>query len=879
MGEVYRARDTKLGRDVALKILPREFAADRERVARFRREAHLLAALNHPHIATIHGLEDTAGELALVMELVEGATLAERLSAAADALDTDEALRIARQIALALEAAHESGIIHRDLKPANIKVRDDGVVKVLDFGLAKDVVAGASDTANSPTVTSSALTGMGALLGTAAYMSPEQARGKPVDKRADIWAFGVILYEMLARRRLFAGESATDVIAQVLTAEPDMAALPAAVPAAIRTLLKRCLTRDRANRLRDIGDARIAIDEGLAPPKPDAAPGIAPAERPRWAQPWPIATAGLVGAALGVIATLGLRPAPIDGPAGVPTRTSITLPASQHLSAAISTTLGLSPDGRRLVYKARAIAGGRIQLFLREMRLGGESRPLAGTETAESFALSPDGESIAFGTAGATAVMRMPLSGGAPTKICGCAARSGMYWSPDGFIYFSTWEGTKLALRRVAAFGGNPVSVTVSPAFAEKQLSHPAPLPGGRLLVAVSDPHRSGYVLEPTLASYEIDTGIVKPLEIRGTSPWYLPTGHLLFVRDSTLLALPFDPDTLTAHGEPVPLVEHITVSSTLAQADYAVANDAGTIVYGAPAFSLTRVVKVQGDGAPQPVLAPQGYQDLDLSTDGRHLAVTVDPRGIADHFDWGIPYQGVIYTSDLVLGDMTRRAAGNVRRPVFFPNSTRIAYSTGSAGKWTVQFGDATFESILTLTDRTPPRMSSFSRDGTRLAYELNGNLHVVALDGDRTPKSYLSSRYQQLSPAFSPDGRWIAHDLNDGRGGQRDVWVRPYPGPEPGVRISTEGGREPRWSADGRRLFFLSADRLMAVDVVPGATFRASPPRPVASQLEGVHAFAVAPDGTFFAIVGDVPGPTPAHAITVVTNWFDEVRQVQAR
>ena len=878
MGEVYRARDTKLGRDVALKVLPDEFTHDPDRLARFEREAHVLAALNHPHIAVIHGLEDAGETRALVMELVPGATLSERMSAAG-ALDLAEALPIARQIALALEAAHERGIVHRDLKPANIKVRDDGVVKVLDFGLAKEVTAKpARDIANSPTMTTPAQTARGELLGTAAYMSPEQARGKQVDKRTDIWAFGVVLHEMLSGRRLFRGESATDVIAQVLTRDPDSSALPNDVPASIRTLLRRCLTRDPNNRLRDIGEARVAIDEYIAHPDQPPVTTAVEAVRPSLLKrALPVAGAALGGVVAGIGIGIALRPVPVANSAPVTLRTSISLPAAQTLTPTNTGTFALSPDGRLLAYKA---AVGRInRLYVRDMQLGGEPREIPDTEAAESFTFSPQGDALAF-SAKAT-VRKVLLAGGTAMQLCTCTVQTNMYWAPDGFIYFAGYSEKKWSLRRMPAAGGGPKGLQMPADFGDKQLTHPSPLPGGRrLLVVVSEPG-GGEAMSPSVAAYDLETFAVTPLIPSGTMPVYLPTGYLMFAKESVLYAAAFDAATLKLTGQPAPVVEHVGVWKWFGQADYAVAHDAGTMVYGAVPFTRSRVVRFKADLAPEPVIPDaRGFLDLNLSADGRHLAVTIDPRGIPNMT--GFPHKADLFTRELALGDLTRRATGEIVSPFLFPDGQRLAFGGGAGREWSINLGSTggtTFEPIVTLKDQNyPPQPYSVTPDGKLLAYHHNGNLYVVPLEGDRTPREFLKSRYSQTQPAFSPDGRWIAYTLSDGRGGADDIWVRPYPGPEPAVRISTQGGSWPRWSGDGKRIFFVSGNGMvMATDVVAGKTFQASAPRQVTARVEGIRAFTVSPDGEiFYAIVNEFAGPPPKRDITVVTGWFDEVRRL---
>ena len=509
------------------------------------------------------------------------------------------------------------------------------------------------------------------------------------------------------------------------------------------------------------------------------------------------------------------------------------------------------------------------------MHLGGEGRAIPDTDATESFTFSPDGNSLAFSAR--KAVRKVPLSGGTPIQLCTCTVQTGMFWAPDGFVYFAGYGDGKWSLRRMPATGGGPALVPMPADLGARQLTHPAPLPGGkRLLVVVSDPG-GGAVVSPGIAAYDLETTTLTPLVDRGTSPWYLPTGHLLFARNSVLYAVAFDAATLTISGQPSPLIEHVTMSGRYNVADYAVANDTGTAVYSQASFARARVVKFQSETAPESVLDRQGFLDLDLSSDGRHLAVTVDPRGIPNLT--GHPYKADLYTRELALGDFTQRATGEVRAPVFLPGSTRVAVGAGSAREWAIDLVGSTREAVFAMEDQPYPlQPASFSPDGKRLAYDHNGNLYVLPLEGERTPEEFLQSRYSQSHPVFSPDGKWIAYELSDGRGGPGDIHVRPYPAREPAIRVSTEGGVRPRWSPDGKRIHFLDpAGRIMAADVVPGKAFQTSAPRVFVPRMDGIRAFALAADGrTFYAIVSEVPGPPPKRDITVVTTWFEEIRRV---
>jgi len=565
MGEVYRARDSRLNRDVALKVLPDGFAGDPDRLARFRREAQVLASLNHQNIAAIHGLEedsrDGGSRTALVLELVDGPTLADRL--ALGALPIDEALRIAAQVANALEAAHERGVVHRDLKPANIKIRDDGTVKVLDFGLAKafegDVSSQAGSATLSPTLTSPAMTRVGLILGTAAYMAPEQARGKAVDKRADIWAFGVVLFELLAGRRLFAGDDVSDTLAFVLTKEPDWAALPAATPASLRRLLRRCLEKDRTRRLADIADARLDVDEALQDLSGGSSASLAapsaPVE-PRWRRVAPWAVAGTALAALA--ATLGVWAPWRDTPALAPVRVQVELGTNAVLST-LTPSLAMSVDGATLTFVARptGIFSRQNLLFVRRLdRL--DAQVLAGTEAAAAPFFSPDGEWIAFFADGS--LKKIPAIGGAIVSICSVASPRGGWWGADNTIVFASSEGVS----RVSAEGGQVDRLTVVQKGGPVP-SSPQILPNGRgvlYMEAVSSVDSSNSAVAVVKPLPSGDPKVV--LRGGGMMPRYVETGHLAIVRGGTMFAMPFDLKALETRGSPVPVADNITTITTV---------------------------------------------------------------------------------------------------------------------------------------------------------------------------------------------------------------------------------------------------------------------------------------------------------------------------
>ena len=626
MGQVYQATDTNLDRQVAIKVLPEAFAGDADRLARFEREAKVLASLNHPNIGAIYGLEKSGDIRALVLELVEGPTLADRIGQGP--IPVDDALPIAKQIAEALEAAHEAGVIHRDLKPANIKVKADGTVKVLDFGLAKALdTSPDADPSQSPTLTAAA-TQMGVIMGTAAYMSPEQARGKPVDKRADIWAFGVVLFEMLTGQRAFEGEDVSLTLASVMKSDVDATRLPYDLPANVRTVLRRCLEKDPSQRVRDIGDVRLAMEGAFmsAGRRPSTDANARSVQV--WQRPVPLVLAGLALLAIGGVAMWGLmRPAP--APAGTVTRFPFILPEGDVIDFVDG--MALSPDGRTLVYAGTR--DGAQQLFVRT-RDQMTVRPLPGTEGAVSPFFSPDGAWVGFFTS--TTLMRVVLVGGPPVTLCAVGPRRGATWGPDDTIVFAS--GDAPGLMQVSAAGGEPRPLT-EPAEGATH-AWPAFVPGSEaVLYTIRQP---GGFDAFEVAVVSLDTGAQQSL-VRGTDGAVTASGHLVFGREASLWAVPFDPDWLTVSGEPAPMVEgvHVNVGGW---AQYALASD-GTLVYlpatgGQTPLGLFWVDRVSGEETP--VAVPP--QALRLSA---HLARWDasgghQPRPAAGHLglgpDWGDP-------------------------------------------------------------------------------------------------------------------------------------------------------------------------------------------------------------------------------------------------
>ncbi len=866
MGEVYRARDTKLGRDVALKVLPEAFARDAERMARFQREAKVLASLNQPNIASIYGLEDSGATHALVMELVEGSTLADRIRSSP--IPTDEALRIAKQITEALEYAHERGIVHRDLKPANVKVTSDDAVKVLDFGLAKAIEGDPSsvDISTSPTMSRMA-TMQGVLLGTAAYMSPEQAKAKPVDRRADIWAFGCVLYEMLTGKMAFHGETVTDTLAAVIKEEPDWSLLPVSTPARVRVLLRRCLQKDPKQRLRDIGDARIALEEQiLGAPIEATSQGepVGAAERPlifRRAAILRLCIAGLIVAVLAGLAGWILKPEPGATPRPV-SRTVITLPSGEELLALDYPTIAISRDGTQIAYGA-SHAGTR-QLYLRALD-SLVTKPIPDTENGLSPFFSPDGHWLGF--FGGARLRKVDLNGGVAINIAAGTIEYGASWGGQGTIFFAPNIG---AIEQVSENGGTVTPVTrLVIEKGETQHGWPCVLPGGKGVLFVTGPDPERIALQPLPSGERVNLGLT------GTSPQYA-SGHLVYVQDGALKAVGFDLRTLHITGTPVPLVQGVLQLSSGA-AQYSL-SDTGTLVYvpGSLQGSSKRIVWVSRNGTEQDVPAPpNSYTYPRLSPDGRRLAVTIrDPSAQTWVYDF----------SQATLTRLTFNGTEN-EVAVWTPDGKRVAHISNKDGPvnmyWEASDGSGGFERLKATQDTEVP--SSFSPDGKFLAYiDINGTTGYdvwVMQMSDRKTAPFLNSQYAEAAPRFSPDGRWIAYVSDES--GRYEVYVQPYPGPGGKYQISTDGGTEPVWNPNGRELFYRNGDKMMAVEVSMAPTFSSAKTTMLFeghySKSTGTFPFYdVSPDGQHFLMFKSAEQSAGLTQIVVVQNWFEELNRL---
>ena len=855
MGEVYRARDSKLARDVALKVLPDAFAADADRLARFHREAQVLGALNHPNIAHVYGFEDAGTTHALVMELVEGPTLAARLDRGAVPLT--EALAIAKQIAVAVEAAHEQRIVHRDLKPANVKVKDDGTVKVLDFGLAKALdVSKASGPTESTTVTSPALTRHGTILGTAAYMAPEQARGRAVDKRADVWAFGCVLYEMLSGRRLFDADTVSDTIAAILTKEPLWAALPASTPDSIRRLLRRCLEKDPRRRLRDIGDTLLDLEElgtetTTSPPLPN---------RRRLFVLGTVA-AGLIAAAASAGWYVGQRR--VTSKPALVKQFDVPTPTLKNSAR----TFVLSPDGARLAYIAGAYEAG--QIYVRSFD-DSPARRLEGTLGAGSPFFSPDGQWLGFSAS--RDLKKVPVEGGPVVTVCTECRASGAGWMHDGTIVFSAASG---GLSRIGADGG-PIEQVTTPDAAKNELRHAGPqvLPDGvsvlyTVVTSTADAYR--------IAVTSLKTRTTRVIVEAGASGRYLPSGHLIYVRGNTLMAARFDPDRAEVIGEAVAILEGVATTPGTGSARFDIALD-GTLAFVKAAASDRRtLVWVTRQGTPTPIPAgPRAFWHLSLGPDGSRL-LTGENRPVRS--DVGL-YRFATDAFTLLTSQ------GSNEFPEWSRDGKTVLYSTNAPGHTMHrQSIDANGPPDILYSADHQLWLGSITREQNSLVImEANrstgGDLSLVDLRGDRrTAVPIIATPFTEWGGRLSPDEHAIAYISNES--GRWEVYVQAFPGSGARRQVSTEGGVEVVWARDGRELFYRNGPKLMAVPVTTSPTLTVGAPQlvfegPYLLVSPGGHGYDVTLDRQRFVMIR--PGEEEAAStstIRVLINFFDELRR----
>ena len=865
MGEVYRARDTKLERDVALKVLPAAFASDPERMARFRREAQVLASLNHPHIGAIYGFEDSGGVHALVMELVEGSTLADRI--APDAIPLDEALQIAREIAEALEAAHERGIIHRDLKPANIKVTQDGNVKVLDFGLAKTLESqpASTDIHNSPTVTSMA-TLPGVILGTAAYMSPEQAKGKSVDPRTDIWAFGCVFFEMLAGKRPFEGETVPDALAAVIRAEPEWSLLPSNTPQTIRNLLHRCLKKDPRQRLQAIGDARIAIEEVFSGASPDL-PSAFEMRTAAWrrALPWSVATAAVILAALFAAKYFTREPQP--SPAIV--SQIVPPPNTKFVFTGINPgPPTLSPDGEWLVFSAVS-SDGRQLLWVRPLG-SAASKPLDGTDGATFPFWSADSHSLGFFANGK--LNRIDVSGGPPLALCDVAIGRGGTWGADGTILFT--PNVSSPVFRIAASGGLPQQVTtLNASLNERSHRWPQFLPDNKhfLFFAPIAVVGTGGVYAGALGG-----GAPKLIMQNDSNAVYSLPGYLLFVRQGILMAQRFDANQLRLDGDAVPLVEHVGVNAITSRAIFAV-SETGIMMYEAG--------NTMGDSDQLVWYDRTGKQIEAMGTPGLYLepSVSADSNKLAISGLLGGTGNLNIWVFDLARGTKTRLTFPpfSDRQPSWAPDGKSVAFLSNRSGPphIYVNASDGTGAPTALPEDDASEFAPRFTSDGRyllfeRLAERPNSRREIwgVLLSGDRKAFAVIQSQYDVYAPAPSPDGKWLAYESRES--GRPEICAVPFLHGTGKWEVSTAGGVQPRWRRDGRELFYISTDnKIMSAEITEQESslligkvqslFQVNP-----VPFAGGSNYDVTGDGKKF-VVASLPASQVSQPLTVVVNW----------
>jgi Tol biopolymer transport system component len=866
MGVVWKARDTALDREVAIKTLPAAVATDAERLARFEREARLLATLNHANIAGVYGLHEVDGLHFIAMELVPGEDLADRL--ARGPLGVDEALETARQIAEALEAAHERGIIHRDLKPANVKRTPDGHVKVLDLGLAKALVGEASGDPSglslSPTLTSRG-TLEGALLGTAAYMSPEQAKAHAVDRRADVWAFGCVLYEMLAGRKAFDGDGVSEILASVLRDGVDWDALPADTPASVRHLLGRCLDRDVKMRLRDIGEARVALSPGTSAavggPRVEAEPMTArtAGDRRRERVAWAVAVAALAVAAFaGWSALRDAGPAPREE-----IRASIRPPDGQFFEAygSHAGNLALSPDGTRLTFVS-AVGGGRPVLYVRS--LGSEvAQPLAGTEGATYPFWSPDGRHLAFFVDGK--LKRIDLEGGAPLTICPASEGRGGTWGPDGDILFT--PDTQSPIHRVSASGGEPMPVTTVDPERMGETTHRYPffLPDGRHFVFLRAAHAAAPEDEVNslwISSLDGDD----PVELMpSVSNGAFAMGHLFYLRDQFLIARPFDADRLEFTGEPFVVGEGVVYQTSYWRGAFAVSQNGIIAFQGGLGLQRRLLWFDQAGKAIGETGEPQQYGAIRLSPDDRRLATTINDASSGRGDIW-------IFDLDRDVGSRLTFDDANDIKPVWSPDASRIAFQSnreGSNGDVFVVRADGRAEPELLYSSAGNDSPTDWSPDGRYLSIDRGvgkNDLWIVPLDGS-DPWALVETPFDEGYARFSPDGEWIAYVSNES--GRFEMYLTRFPSGEGKWQLSTDGGDWILgWNQDSSEIYFLDLEGAMSsVRVDVGDTVSADRPRRL-FPTRAEETWDSTRDGQRF-ILGTPDDPNEGYPITLIVNW----------
>ena len=882
MGEVYKALDTRLSRQVAIKALPDLMSADPERVARFEREAQVLASLNHPHIGAIYGVEVADGGKSryLILEFIDGESLAGRLGKGA--LPFDEAMTLARQMLDALEAAHEKGIVHRDLKPANLMLTSEGQLKILDFGLARvvDSDPGAS-AANSPTLTFAA-TQVGVILGTAAYMSPEQAKGRVADRRSDVWAFGCVFFEMLSGKRVFDGEDISETLAAVLRAEPDWTALPGDLPPGIRALLQRCLMRDRKARVPEIGTVRFLLEDALAAPTLPAVPApavvMAP-PRPFWKRALPVALAAILAGTLGVAGALWLKRAPVPAVS----RFAVALPEGQSFSSAGRHTIAISPDGSRMAYVASN------QLHVRAMSELA-SKPVPGTEIfggSTEVVFSPNGQELAFFAASDNSLKRIAITGGAPVTIGPATNPFGMNWGEDGLVFGQNGKGVV----RVSPNGGTQ---EVLVAIADPGRAHgPQILPDGQtVLFTLATGTAADRWDKADIVAHSLKTGERKRLIAGGSDARYLSTGHIIYALGGTLFAVPFDLKRLAVTGGPAPVVEGVrrAPSATTGAAQYAISASGALAYIPGPATASTaslEIVRADRKGSLQTVNVPPGpYLTPRVSPDGKRIAFASDEK------------EAVVWTYDLAGTSAMQRLTfgGNNRAPIWSADSKRVAFQSDREGDlgifWQLADGTGAVERLTKAAAGESHEPHAWSPVGSPvLLFDIRKGsdveLWMLSLaDGKLAPFGGVRSSNSPTGAVFDPSGRWVAYTSTQDR--KTTVYVQPFPATGAKYEMlvrGSDGPHEVTWSVDGKELFYNPRPGgFEAVPVITQPTFAFGNPvalprsftlGPPAARRMYDHAST----GQFIGLAspgtGATSGPVASPPIHVVLNWFEELRQ----
>ncbi len=864
MGVVYRAQDTNLSRDVAIKVLPEQFTQDPQRLARFEREAKLLASLNHPNIAAIYGLEEADGVRFLALELVEGETLADLLTKGP--VPVEKTLELCRQIAEGVEAAHEKGVIHRDLKPANVKVTPEGKVKILDFGLAKafEGEVPVADISQSPTLTEE-MTRAGVILGTAAYMSPEQAKGKQVDKRTDLFAFGCVLYELLTGRRAFQGETVTETLAKVLEGEPDWNALPGVLPSTIRFLMSRCLQKDPGKRLQHIDGARILIEEavtGVTPVSPIEVSSPSP-----WKQAIPWSLAGLMALTIGFMFWNSSSTTPTSTSTPEPVvRFVAALPADLQAARSNLGIVALSRDGAHLAYAATR--GGTPQLYLRSMDQL-EAKPIPGTENVIYPFFSPNGQWIAFFADGK--LKKMSVNGGTPVILCDVYSPNvTASWASEDTILFTQPSSV---ISRVPAAGGTPEALTTLDSD-QGESSHGSPhlLPDGDTLLFTANSVEDRKVVVQSL-----ETGERKIVLEGAADARYVPTGHLVYAQAGTLMAVGFDLGQLEATGSATPILDGVLQVGGPNSPAHLAFSDTGTLVYIPsrvnPRLEST-LVWVDREGTVQPLGAPpRPYSQPRLSPDGQRVIVQIASSAGPDLW--------VLY--DIRSETLSRFTFQNGQFPLWTPDGERITFQSRRLGGrpklfWKAADGTGIPEQLS--EGELPHTAHSWSPDGKVLAFSerspaFNSDILLLPLEGERKPQTFLRTPSNETGPVFSPDGRWLAYRSNES--GRQEIYVQPFPATGAKWLISTEGGEEAVWASSGE-IFYRNGDRMMAVEITTEPTFTAGTPKLL---FEGSYysygpraEYDVTQDGQRFLMVKT--GEQKVTELNVVENWFEELKRL---